>query len=144
MLLLNDSHKKPAVMEDSKTTPYINGRKVSGEGHLQPRGNPWIGVFVVPDNLLGDEPDKWVSQIVEYEGPFDCKHECIHGRGKAKIMFIRGACEKGKVIINTEGEGQPELQKKIQKLIRAGYSSNLTIEDAEMRKVGSKKKMPFS
>lgn len=122
-------------MGNSKTTPYINGRKVSGEGHLQPRGNPWIGVFVVPDNLFQDEPDKWVSQIVEYEGPFDCKHECIHGRGKAKIIFISRECEKGKIIINTEGEGQPELQKELQKSIRGGYSSNLAVKDTVVAKV---------
>lgn len=127
--------KDNAIMENTKNKAFINGREVSGEGHLQPRGNSWIGVFVVPDNLFQDEPDKWVSQIVEYEGPFDCKHECIHGRGKAKIIFISRKCEKGKVIINTEGEGQPELQKEMQKLIRGGYSSNLAVKDTLVAKV---------
>lgn len=127
-----------AAMKYNKTTPYINGRKVSGEGHLQPSGNPWIGVFIVPDNLFKGAPEQWVSLRVEYEGPFDCKHECIHGRGKAKITFTSRECEKGKVIINTEGERQPELQKEMRKTIRPGYSSNMAVKDTKVHKMRSK------
>ena len=104
----------------------INGRKVKGQGHLQPGKNNWIGVFEVPYDLLKDDSSNWPSAIVEYEGIFSCKKKSTVGKGRGKIIHVRMGNSKKEVIINIEGDGSPELENKsLEKSLRFGYNENL-------------------
>lgn len=114
-------------MARSIKQPKINQKMVEGLGHLQPAPNPWIGVFNVNEDLLEGDPADWKLQVVRYEGPFDCRHECIDGSGEAEIIHVRCSETGKKVIVTIEGVGEPVLEKKLKRKIRFKYNSNLPI-----------------
>lgn len=105
----------------------INGKKVKGQGHLQPGKNNWIGVFEVAPDLLTNDINSWKSTIIEYEGLFTCGEKCTVGKGKGKIIHICTGSSKNEVIINIEGTERPKLENKsLENSLRFGYNEHLS------------------
>ncbi|HYW36210.1 MAG TPA: hypothetical protein VE868_12430, partial [Balneolaceae bacterium] len=96
-------------MKSSLKHSKINGRHVWGQGYLQPSVNDWIGIFIVPEDLLGDPVENWESTIISYEGAFLGKKDWIKGKGKAKIIYAKSHNEKY-VRIHVEGIDEPILE----------------------------------
>lgn len=114
-------------MQSTLIESKINGKKVKGQGHLQPKANNWIGVFeVAPDLLDGDSKD-WKSEVVNYEGIFTCEEKGTVGKGRGKIIHVHLDHSSNKVIINIEGIEQPKLENKsLEDSLQIGYNENLS------------------
>jgi len=113
-------------MKTKSQHAFINGKPVRGEAHIQPAPNYWIGIFQVNRNLLEGDCSQWVSTIVDYEGPINCKEECTDGKGKAKIIHAAPTGTKDSVSIHIVATERPSLKKEaIKKKIYAGYNANL-------------------
>src|SRR5690625_1811000 len=114
----------------------IKGKVAYGLAHIQPRINEWIGVCIIPSSLLGGDPESWKSAIIEYEGLFNSEEERTNGKGKAKILHFTAAEQENQFIINIEGIGKPELEKRLVKKLTFSYDENLpvNINPAKKRK----------
>lgn len=119
------------IMNPNILIAKINGKMVQGQAHIQPGVNDWIGVFTVPDNLLGSNPETWKTLTVEYEGPFNCRKECINGKGKARIIYTRPSKIKGKLIVNLQGIEKPQLEKDLEQNLRFSYNENLPVYETD-------------
>lgn len=103
----------------------INGKNVlQGEGHLQPSVNPWIGIFLVEKDLIEGTPDQWVSTVISYEGPFNCRGKYTTGKGRAKITHVRPDNEGRSFFISVEGTEAPQLDNE-PKPLKFSYNENL-------------------
>jgi len=113
-------------MKPKPRNATINGIPVQGKAHVQPAPNYWIGVFLVERNLLEGDCSRWVSTVIEYEGPINCKTECTDGKGRAKIIHAVPAGKKGRIRIHVEAVERPLLSKEeIRNGVQDGYNANL-------------------
>ena len=113
-------------MKNKSQHAFINGKPVQGEAYIQPAPNYWIGIFKVKKNLLEGDCSRWVSKIVDYEGPINCKGECTDGKGRAKIIHAAPTGKKGNINIHIEAVEQPSLkEEELKKKVYAGYNVNL-------------------
>lgn len=106
----------------------INGQLVHGQAHIQPGSNHWIGVCIIKNNLIDDNPENRKFLTIDYEGPFNCGEECINGKGKAKVLHISSRAKKNRLIINIEGIEDPQLEKKLETKLTFSYNENLPVD----------------
>jgi hypothetical protein len=110
-------------MESSSQKAKINGIIVDGQAHIQPGANNWIGIFIVSLPLFVKIQNSQES-VIDYEGPFNCGEECVHGNGKGKIIYSCSVDSKDEMKINIQGLEKPNLEREV-KQIRFNYNKNL-------------------
>ncbi|MBN2733062.1 MAG: hypothetical protein JXR26_11590 [Balneolaceae bacterium] len=114
-------------MQTTLIESKINGKKVKGQGHLQPEANNWIGIFEVAPDLLDGDSKGWKSKVVDYEGIFTCEEKGTVGKGRGKIIHVRLEKSTTKVVINIEGIEPPKLENKsLEDSLQIGYNENLS------------------